>query len=164
MRRRGARFWLKRIAIAGVALVLVGVVALEALRWTSKRRGVESVPLPPSSEIAALSGEADYTDAYRCAVAGGALNADQLIPPGENEVARTQNEVVQEGTAPGLRFLTSYVLEQRGATQFVTLSTAVFCDSPLGLIYFTPVRYVHRRAVPFALSLWSKRWAATDPR
>ncbi len=148
--------------IAGAVLAVVGLVTLEALSWTAKRRGIESVTLPPGSEIARLSAQADYADAYRCAVPGNAVTVDQLIPPGENEVTRTQNEVVQQGTAPGLRYLASYVVEGDGTTRQVTLSTAVFYESPLGRIYFTPVKHVHRRAVPFALSLWSGRWASTD--
>ena len=145
--------WLRRLLILGFVLTAVVLVLLEALRWTAAERGVVEVPLPAGSEIAARSKGADYADAYRAplgrpGVTGAAIGAVGFRQG--REIARTANEVVFEGSAPGLRFLASYFLERGPTAGHVTLSTSVFYHSVLGRIYFTPVRIGHRRLVPFA--------------
>ena len=163
LQRSRKKVWLKRLAILGTILVVLGFGVLETIRFVAKRRGVESVQLPPGSEILTLSVGADYTDAYRCPLHRPGLTLDHVLPPqAEGEIARTQNEVVYEGEAPGLRYLASYFLDPAEDAKCVTLSTVVFYKSPLGLLYFTPVKQVHRRLVPFAVSHWAKQWSTAE--
>ena len=147
--------WVRRLVVAGALLGLVGLVALEGMRYSASRRGVETVALPLGSEVARLAASADYTDAYRVALARPEATAEDVLGlrfDQGGEIVRTENEIVYEGTAPGLRFLASYFFEPGPTGGFVTLSTAVFYKSALGRLYFTPVGFGHRRLVPFAVS------------
>ncbi len=150
-----ARRWIKRGILAALVIVVVGVGVLETLRLVAARRGVAAVEPPPTSEIRRLAVDAAYTDAY-----SGIIRADVALEAiafgAGREVTRTSNEVVWQGTAPGLRFLASYHIDPGPPRRF-TLSTAVFYESLIGRIYFLPVRFVHRRGVPFMVSHMLRR-------
>ena len=148
--------WLKRIAVAGTALLVLAFLALEILRVVGTRAGVESVALPAGSEIEARSDSSDYSDAYRAAIPRS-VSFNDLIAylsqgGGKVEVIQDRNEVLYEGRAPGLRYTVSYLLSPGARTTHLTISTSVFYESALGVIYFTPVKQVHRRALPFFVS------------
>ncbi len=115
---------------------------------------VGAVALPPGSEIERRSSGADYVDAYRASVAGPIpLEViERLSFQRGTEVAASSNEVVFESTAPGLHSLVSYYLTDPDQSQTVTVGTAVFYESFLGWLYFTPVKQVHKRGLPFAVS------------
>jgi hypothetical protein len=149
--RRG---WVRVFPLLVLAGLVLGFAGLESLRFLAWRGGVESVALPPGSEIERLSSSADYVDAYRAPVAGPIpLEViERLAFQRGTEVAASPNEVVFESTAPGLRFLVSYYLTDPDQSQTVTVGTAVFYESFLGWLYFTPVKQVHKRGVPFAVS------------
>ena len=152
--RPAARRWIKRLTVLAVALALLVLLGLEAMRFVAARHGVETVPLPEGSEIEARSAEADYADAYRSPLPDPEVSLESLAhraSPARLLVAEAADEVVYEGRAPGLRYLVSLVLDRRGETVYLTLSTAVFYESPLGLAYFTTVKVGHRRLVPYAL-------------
>ena len=161
--RTRKQVWLKRFAVAAALLVVLGFVALEALRFAAGRAGVREVVLPIGSEIEQIATGADYVDAYRAPLGCSGLSIASLMPVNaERETVRTASEVVYRGTAPGLHYFASYILEPpEDPTRFV-LATAVFYDSVLGSIYFTPVKQVHRRAVPFAVSIQAKGWCKDD--
>ena len=144
------RRWVRRGAVAASLLLIVSIGVLETLRFVAYRRGVSAVDLPVGSEIRQRAAAADYTDAYS-ALVEGELNLDGVTFGLGREVVRTSYEVVYEGGAPGLRYLASYHLEP-GPPQRFTLSTVVFYESVIGPVYFFPVRFVHRRGVPFMLS------------
>lgn len=152
--------WFKRFALVAAALLVLAFLALEILRVVGTRSGVESVVLPAGSEIAARSDSSDYSDAYRILIPKSVSLQDWIahISQGRgeglevSEVVRAQNEVVYEGRAPGLRFLLSYFLSPGPSSTHLTISTSVFYESLLGAIYFTPVKQVHRRGLPFVLS------------
>ncbi len=142
--------WLKRGMFAALVIVVVGVGALECLRFVAIRRGVSAVELPPASEIRRRAFGAHYTDAYSTVIRDDAM-LDAVEFGAGREVARTPDEVVWQGNAPGLHFLASYHIDPGPPRRF-TLSTAVFYESVIGRIYFLPVRFVHRRGVPFMVS------------
>ena len=150
--------WLKRGVVLVGGLGLLAVLFLEGLRFSATRQGVSAVAIPSGSKIAELAATADYTDAYRIQVKESGLRGTDvrsLAFQQGREVARTDNEIVFEGRAPGLRFLAAYLLEpvQDGSQQSqLTMSTAVFYESGWGRLYFLPVGVGHRRLVPFALS------------
>lgn len=149
------RRWSKRVVLVTLVIVLVGMVALETLRLVASRRGVSAAELPADSEILRRAVGANYTDAYS-AVIGPEVMLDSVEFGGGREVSRTPHEVVWQGTAPGLRFLASYHIDPGPPRRF-TLSTAVFYESTMGLIYFLPVQFVHRRGVPFMVSEMLRR-------
>ena len=136
------------------ALAMLGFVVLESMRIVGHRRGVESVAMPVGSRIEALSSDPDYWDSYRAPVAPAVTldSIERFVFQRGTEVARTPNEVVFEGRAPGLRFLISYYLTDPGPAQTLTVSTLVEYESWLGALYFTPVKQVHMRGVPFIVS------------
>jgi len=148
------RRWIRVLAAILGAILIVGFGALEALRFVASRRGVDSVPLPRGSAVEAMSGSADYVDAYRSRVPTPVPldGIDRFVFQGGARVASSANEVVFESGAPGLRFLVSYYLTDPGPEQSVTVSTVVFYESVVGAIYFAPVKQVHKRGVPFIVS------------
>ena len=147
------KIWLKRLAVAGTALLVLAFLALEVLRVVGTRAGVESVALPAGSEIEALSDSSDYSDAYRAPIPRSAsLNDVIAYLGGKVEVVQGRNEVLYEGRAPGLRYTVSYLVSPGATSSHLTISTSVFYESALGVIYFTPVKQVHRRGFPFFLS------------
>ena len=152
--RRPQRKWLRRLSLALLALIVIGFVGLESLRWIGHRRGIELVPLPANSEIRARSVGADYVDAYRAPLRDSVSIdvIDRLAFQRGDEVAADENELVFTAGAPGLRFLVSYYLVAEEPDRSVTVSTAVFYESFLGRLYFTPVKQVHRRGLPFIVS------------
>ena len=158
--------WLRRLVLASIVLTATILGILEALRWTATRQGVVSVPLPEGSEIAKRALESDYADAYRIPLDRPDISGDTIasltFQPGR-EIARTDNEVVFAGGAPGLRFLASYVLEPDEDAVQLTMSTAVFYESALGRLYFLPVGIGHRRLVPFALSRMAQDLDSVSP-
>ncbi len=163
-----AQTWLKRVGIVGAVLLLLGLLALEAVRFIGTRAGVVEVALPHGSKIEALSRKSDYSDAYRATVAEGPVSLSEVMErligaPGPRldgvDAGRADNEVVVQGRAPGLRFFVSYHVESRlGSTDF-TMSTVVVYDSWLGAVYFTPVKQGHRRLLPFLVSRLARRIA-----
>jgi len=148
------RRWVRLLAVLGLVGLGLGFAVLESLRFAGSRRGVESVGLPQGSAIAMLSSGADYMDAYRSPLASHVSieTIDRFAFQRGEVVAASPNEVVFQSQAPGLRFLVSYHLTDIEDHQSVTVSTAVFYESLLGLIYFTPVKQVHKRGVPFVVS------------
>ena len=153
-----SKTWFKRLVAALVVSAFLGFGALEVIRFVALRAGVRAVQLPAGSQIRSLAAGADYVDAYEAPLDCSGLTIDEVLPEARpSEAARTFNEVVYRGTAPGLFYYASYLLEQ-SAAETVTLSTTVFYESVLGMVYFTPVKQVHRRAVPLAVSRLAKRW------
>ena len=146
--------WIYWLGGSFAALAILGFVVLESMRAVGFRRGVETVALPVGSRIEALSSDPDYWDSYRVPVAPPvALDSiERFVFQGGTEVARTPNELVFEGRAPGLRFLISYYLTDPGPAQTLTVSTLVEYESWLGALYFAPVEQVHKRGVPFIVS------------
>lgn len=128
------KIWLKRLAVAGAILVVVAFLVLEALRLAGMRAGVDSVALPVGSEIASRAGGNDYADAYRVPIPAPPLSLKDVALPssGGQEIFRGPNEVIHEGRAPGLRYLLSYLLSPGPTATQLTVSTAVFYESPLG--------------------------------
>ena len=148
------RKWIRLLAAVVLVLIVAVFVVLEALRLISVQRGVESVSLPAGSEVEARANGADYVDAYRANIPDP-LSLDQIERFAFQRgtmVISTLNEIVYESGAPGLRFLVSYYLTDPGPEQSVTVSTVVFYESVLGAIYFSPVKQIHRRCVPFIVS------------
>ena len=135
--------------------MLGGFGTLEVLRRVAYHRGTASVELPAGSEIRAKAEGADYTDAYRTPLPEAASIESFEFGLGR-EIARTEQEVVWEGAAPGLRYLASFHLST-GSPPELTLSTVVFYESAIGRAYFFFVRPVHRRGVPFMLSRLGRR-------
>ncbi len=136
--------------IAGVVVVLLGALVLEVLRFISERRGVSSVGLPVGSEVRRRATGADYTDAYSVQL-GSALDLAEADFGMGQVVYRDSAETIWEGRAPGLRFLASSHVAPGFPGRF-TLSTVVFYESVVGPVYFFPVRFFHRRGVPFMVS------------
>ena len=167
-----ARTWLKRGGIVVAVLLLLGLLALETVRFIGTRAGVVEVALPHGSEIEALSRDSDYFDAYRVTVAEGPVSLTEVMEhligaPGPGvegvDAGRADNEVVVPGRAPGLRFFVSYHVESRRGSTDLTMSTVVVYDSWLGAVYFTPVKQVHRRLLPFLFSRLARRIAPIRP-
>lgn len=144
------RRWLKRGLVAAVIVLLLGFGALETVRFVAFHRGASEVELPVGSEIRNLAEGADYTDAYQTPVAPVSKIEDFVFGMGQ-VVFQSENEIVWEAEAPGLRFFASYHLSEDTPPN-ITLSTVVFYESLVGHVYFFFVRPVHRRGVPFMVS------------
>ena len=145
--------WIKFAIIVITALVVLGFLLLKILRSVAQNQGVTEVNLPSGSEIERLALHADYVDAYQVTVEKASIPESLFVASygGNREVARTDQEIVTEGIAPGLSFLVSYHSAD-GNPQYTIFSTAVFYESVLGRICFFFVRPVHGRIVPFMLS------------
>lgn len=145
--------WLKYTLGIIAVLFILGVCALEILHSIAENQGVTAVSLPSGSEIEKLASKADYVDAYKVMVKKAAVpDTLHVVSFGEvREVAKTGQEIVVEGSAPGLRFLVSYH-SVPGNPPHATFSTAVFYKSIIGRIYFFFVKPIHRRMVPFMVS------------
>ena len=146
------RLWLRRLTVVALAAAAALWIGLELGRWRAVRRGVEAVAPPRPSLLAERASGADYVDAYRVAVAASVdLEAvESAAPFGGELMARSDEEILYAGSAPGLRFLLSLHLDREGGSR-LTLGTAVFYDSWVGRLYFVPVGVGHRRLVPIAL-------------
>lgn len=145
----------KIIGIGAGVVLIVGVLGLLVMSGVAVGHGVEPVPLPLQSYIAAGAASADYTDAYRVPMPyGGFRTIDDVIANAfqkGREIHRSDEEVVYEGDAPGLHFYVSYLLDRTATPPTLTMATRVRYLNRTGRWYFIVVRQVHRRLTPIML-------------
>ena len=148
--------WIKRIVATGLALGALFVGLLLTSSGIGHSRGVRTVvPKTPSLITSRIAG-ADYVDAYRITVAPGRFrNLDDVVAAAfqkGRQVDRNATEVVYADRAPGLVFYVAYQLDSDGGQSTLTMTTVVRYTSSAGRPYFTVVKPVHRRGVPFMVS------------
>ncbi|MCP3979681.1 MAG: DUF2867 domain-containing protein [bacterium] len=148
-RPRSNRRTIFRIA-AGILLLFVVLAALALL--ATRPVDVIEVPPPEDSLIGALGPGADYADAWLIEVPHGLFSDVEAFYRASPErppiVERSEEEILARGSAPGLDYWVSYLLQDGSRGRYAILSTRVEYRAAVGRLYFTAVRPVHRRIVP----------------
>lgn len=143
--------------LAGVAVVvaIVALLGLGAMSTLARVDGVHEIPVPSTSLIAANAAAANYADAWRidmpldCFANVDAMAKNAFYTP--VEIQRDATEVVYEGSAPGLHYEVSYILDRSTHPPAIEVCTAVHIDNREGRLYWAFVHPIHRMIVPYML-------------
>ena len=147
--------WHRALLVAFTSVVLLVGIGAFSLQRIATARGVTEVKVPQNSIISTyLTPAPDYVDSYTCPIQERAIrDINQFEAPANwVTVGRTDREFVCRGSAPGLEFWFSVLLDRPYEPTSITVSTVVHYRSWLGGIYFAIVRPIHRAGVPFMVS------------
>jgi len=147
----------KVLIVTLIVVAITGFIGLVIMAGVAGTHGVKRVAIPENSYLAAAAQSADYADAYRIPmefvfyrdIHGVIQNA---TIKGDNEVHRSETEVVYEGKAPGLRYQVSYVLDRSVDPPTLAMVTVVKITDPgKGRYYWKAFRPIHRSLAPYML-------------
>ncbi|WP_420318934.1 hypothetical protein [Ekhidna sp.] len=150
---------LKWFTLIAFIILFLGYILLKILFQIGINNGVKVVDLPSQSKISQLIENADYVDAYEIGlnepIDQNKINA--FAASLGDEYFKNENEMIVKGTAPGLTFFASFY---KNSENRLTLSTVVFYENLMGMIYFTPVKIVHKNGLPYFLY---KEFSKSEP-
>jgi hypothetical protein len=157
--------FLKVVVVTLVVIAITALIGLIIMAGVAGTHGVERVDIPANSYLADSVSSADYADAYRIPMEFVAYREiHQVIQnaafKGDDEVHRSETEVVYEGTAPGLRYHVAYILNREQVTPTLAMVTTVRILNREGRYFWTLVRPIHRCLAPYMLDRLASR--ATD--
>lgn len=154
------RTLLKVFVVAGVVLGLTAFLGLFVMSSLARVDGVAAAAIPNESYLSGATEGADYADAYRVPMEFNPFGniddvAEHAFEKGKEEIHRTDDEVVYQGVAPGLRYDIAYLLERRTRPATLTVCTTVRCQTRTGRIYLTLVKPIHKMLLPYMVKRMS---------
>lgn len=153
------------LSAAGLVVLMAGAFLLDGI---SGARGVTALNPTESPLLEEVGVRADYEETYGVVVSAQEFRTiEALISRAYRlgrEVGRTPVDVAYTDSAPGLRVAVAYNLRRGVSRHVVTMTTRVQYENWLGRAYFSLVRPIQQRVVPFLMSRWSasgsRIWAA----
>jgi len=144
-----------------IVIAIVGLIGVAVMGGLARSDGVENAEIPPDSYIFGYAGQADYADAYVAPMQFSAFGnidavAANAFERGDHEIHRSEREVTFEGTAPGVTYQISYILDLSASPATLTVCTAVHVENRRGRAYFTVVKPIHKMLLPYLVNRMSK--------
>ncbi len=147
-----------KIVLLGAFVILVAIAGgLFIMAGVAQSHDVVRIPVPPNTFIAGTLPTSDDSDAYVGPMDYSTFRdiervAQQVFHRGTREVYRDEREVAYDGTAFGMSYRISYILNKETSPQTLAVATTVqFGPQKRTRYYWKVAKQVNRRLLPYLL-------------
>jgi len=152
----------KAVVITVIVLAITAGLGLVIMAGVAGTHDVKPVPVPPDSGIASLAEQWDYGDAFHRPMEFNSYrNIDQVVDnipfKGDDEVHRSNTEVVYAGTLPGINYQIAYSFDRDNFPPSVTLVSAYRIKDGTGRYFWKLWKPIHRCLAPYLLDRLAER-------